>query len=209
MCKEKAKFCIACEMCSKLSFRCSCTGALRIRQFPRVVAVKTKQTVHITCPTTANTVQWYRLNKYEEDLSKAAEVKKGGKTDISTPGTMLTISNMRVEDTGVYFCKVNDTWGSGTELRIASKGAAGSAASLMSANVATNWLSSSPRTWQPSQVSVQDTDEGRSHHPPGSVAGCVYRCSDATQTSAGEEGALKGPLLHSGVTQKEKSTQFL
>lgn len=122
MCKEKAKFCIAFKMCSKRSFRCSCTGALQIRQTPRFIGAKTKQNVHIDCSTSASTVQWYRLNKYDEDPNKAVEVKKGGKIEIATPGTRLLILDVRVEDRGVYFCKMNDTWGPGTELQVASKG---------------------------------------------------------------------------------------
>lgn len=191
----------ACEMCGKGSFGCSCTGALQIGQTPRFIGVKTKQTVSINCVTSADAVQWYRLDQYDDDRSKAAEVKKGDKE--------FLISSARVEDTGVYFCKVNHTWGPGTELRVSSKAAAERASSLVSANVAAERLSSSARTSQPSQAGVQDADEGRPHHPPGSAAGRVYRGSHATQASAGEERALKvvvGLYYTQGSFKKNKQT---
>lgn len=80
--------------------------------------------MRISCEPSAGAVQWFRLAKYDEDRAKAAEVKAGGRTEIPPPGAKLLILDVRVEDKGVYFCKVNHTWGPGTELQVASKGAA-------------------------------------------------------------------------------------
>lgn len=148
-------------------------------------------------------MQWYKLKKYNDDRNKAVEVKDVGKTTIRP--TRLVILDVRVEHKGVYFCKLNDTWGPGTELHVASKGTAGRpSSSLVSGNVSANTLSSSsssPRASEPSQGSVQDPDEGRSHHPPGSAADCVYSCSNAAQANAGEQSAVKVVLglYHSHV----------
>lgn len=111
-------------MCSKRSLKCSPTGALQIRQFPRFIGVGTRRQVRIHCSASPGLVQWYRLNKYNEDRNRAEEVKAGGRISVPKPGTKLFISALRVEDKGVYFCKVNDTWGPGTELQVSSKGPA-------------------------------------------------------------------------------------
>lgn len=142
--------------------------------------------MRIQCLASQGLVQWYRLNKYNEDRNKAEEVKAGGRISIPSPGTELFINALRVEDKGVYFCKVNDTWGPGTELQVFSKGTAQRAPSLTSGHVTTNVRSSSPRIWQPNEGSVQDQHEGRPHHVPGSAAGCVHRRPDATQAQTGE-----------------------
>lgn len=186
------------QMCSKCSLKSSCTGAQTIRQRPRFIGAKTKRQVSISCSASAGVVQWYRLNKYNENRNKALEVKAGGRVSVPSPGAKLHISDLRVEDKGVYFCKVNNTWGCGTELQVSSKEAAERASSLASGNVSTNTHSRSPRIYQPREGSVQDQLEGRSHHRPGSAAGRVYCCHHATQANTGEDRARRlavGPLL--------------
>lgn len=178
-------------MYSKCSLKCSCTGAQTISQRPRFIGVKTQRQVSISCSASAGVVQWYRLNKYNESRSKALEVKAGGRVSVPSPGTKLHISDLRVEDKGVYFCKVNNTWGCGTELQVSSKEAAERASSLASGNGSTNTHSRSPRIYQPSEGSVQDQLEGRSHHRPGSAAGHVYCRHNATQANTGEDRARR------------------
>lgn len=173
-------------MCSKGSPKCSSTGALQIRQFPRFIGVGTRRRVRIHCSASPGLVQWYRLNEYDEDRTKAEAVKAGGRINVSSSGTHLFINALRVEDKGVYFCTVNDTWGPGTELQVSSKGPAQRASSLTSGYVTANVRSSSARTCQPLERSVQDQHEGRSHHLPGSAASYVHRRPDATQAQAGE-----------------------
>lgn len=174
-------------MCSKRSLKCSSTGALQIRQFPRFIGVGTQSHVRIHCSSSPGLVQWYKLNKYNEDRNTAEEVKERGRFKVPSPGTKLYISDLHVEDKGVYFCKVNDTWGPGTQLQVSSKGPAQRASSLRSGHVATNVHSSSPRICQPNERSVQDQHEGRSHHLPGSAAGDEHRRPDATQAQTGED----------------------
>lgn len=111
------------KSCSKMcSFKCSSTGALQIRQYPRFIGVRSQHQVKISCLGAPGPVQWYKLNKYDEDRSKAKEVKAEWRIGIPSPGTKLHISALRLEDKGVYVCKVNDTWGPGTELQVSSKG---------------------------------------------------------------------------------------
>lgn len=173
-------------MCSKCSLECCSTGALQIRQFPRFIGVGTRRQVRIHCSAPPGLVQWYRLNKYNEDRNRAEEVKAGGRISLPSPGTKLFISALRVEDKGVYFCKVNHTWGPGTELQVFSKATAQRASSRTPGRVATNVRSSSPRIYQPCERSVQDQHEGRPHHLPGSAAGYVHRRPDAAQAQTGE-----------------------
>lgn len=70
-------------------------------------------------------VQWYKVNKYNEELENAEEIKAGQRIEIRTRNlskiAFLRISDLQVEDRGVYFCKLNNTWGSGTEIQVASK----------------------------------------------------------------------------------------
>lgn len=69
-------------------------------------------------------MQWYKVKKYDE-LHKAEMIMHGGRITITTLDktvkTLLTITELRVEDGGVYFCKIKDIWGPGSELRVASK----------------------------------------------------------------------------------------
>lgn len=69
---------------------------------------------------------WYKIDKYDEtDVDKYPlkmderfrPQNSSSKSVIST----LTILNTREEDTGVYFCKADTTWGPGTEIRVVSK----------------------------------------------------------------------------------------
>lgn len=180
-------------MCSKRRLKCPPTAALQIRQSPRFIGVGTQHQVSIACLASQCSaaqcaVQWYRLNKYNGDRNRAVEVKAGAR--ISVPphhgGTRLVIKALRVEDKGVYFCRVNGTWGPGTELQVASKGTAQRASPLRCGRVATNPRSSSARVCRPSEGSVQDQREGRSHRLPGAAAGHVHRRPDATQAQTGE-----------------------
>lgn len=163
----------------------------------------------MSCLTSAGAVQWYRLNRYDQDRNEAAEVKTGGKIDISTPGSSLLIFDVRVEDKGVYFCKMNDTWGPGTELQVVSKGTAARAAPPGSRRATANTLCSSPRTSEPGPGSAKEAGEGRPHHPPGSAAAGVHRRSDATQASAGEQSTVAlPPGLHHSQLGKKTCTYF-
>ncbi|CAG06548.1 unnamed protein product [Tetraodon nigroviridis] len=94
------------------------SGALLIRQTPRFIGVKTKQKAQICC--SAVPIKWYKLDTYDGDRNKAVKVEPvdGGRTNISNSGACLIISELRTEDSGVYFCTAKDTWGPGSELRV-------------------------------------------------------------------------------------------
>uniref|UniRef100_A0A3P9LLV6 CD79b molecule n=1 Tax=Oryzias latipes TaxID=8090 RepID=A0A3P9LLV6_ORYLA len=105
----------------------SVSAALQISQKPRFYGVKTGSNVKIFCESKEQrgkgNVFWYKFDKYDEtDVNKYPlkmderfrPQNSSSKSVIST----LTILNTREEDTGVYFCKADTTWGPGTEIRV-------------------------------------------------------------------------------------------
>lgn len=88
---------------------------------PRFIGETTRHSARIRCQT-PDEVQWYKLTSYDQDRRDAVELKAGTSIKLSNNGTIINIMNLRVEDSGVYLCKVNDTWGAGTQLQVASKG---------------------------------------------------------------------------------------
>lgn len=98
--------------------------AVRIHQRPRFYGVNTGGRVEFHCLFSrqypAESEQWYKADKYNDE--EKVEVKAESRFEIRdlspTNGTSLTIHEVRIEDSGVYFCKINQTLGSGTEIRI-------------------------------------------------------------------------------------------
>lgn len=75
------------------------------------------------CPSA--TVEWYKDNKYNEDKKRRINPERG-RIEIhnisrSTIQSILKIYTPKMTDTGVYFCKLNGTWGPGTEVQVTSK----------------------------------------------------------------------------------------
>nr|QPF15790.1 Cd79b protein [Ceratias holboelli] len=122
--------------CSLAGYYCGLTlihmsvapnDALRISQRPRFYGVRTRQSVRIYCQSSEQrqeaTAHWYKVNEYNEEPEKRKEVKAGERiktlTMDLTTGGYLYIHAVRVVDRGVYFCKINNTWGPGTELQVA------------------------------------------------------------------------------------------
>ncbi|XP_036937180.1 uncharacterized protein cd79b [Acanthopagrus latus] len=100
-----------------------------IRQKPRFYGVMTyKPAVVIYClspkQNQSATVEWYKANKYNEVQENRIRIYPDGKKiemnprEITTLRSILQIFNPRIMDTGVYFCKLNDEWGPGTEVQI-------------------------------------------------------------------------------------------
>lgn len=106
-------------------------GALHLSQMPRFIGETTGHSARIRCQASAE-VKWYKLFRYDQDRKEAVEVKAGKSIKLSAKDTTLKIMKLRVEDSGVYLCKVNDTWGAGTQLLVASKGTAERPPSLIS-----------------------------------------------------------------------------
>uniref|UniRef100_A0A3Q3XFS2 Ig-like domain-containing protein n=1 Tax=Mola mola TaxID=94237 RepID=A0A3Q3XFS2_MOLML len=96
------------------------SGALRISQWPWFIGVKTNRDVYMVCEALSgnwsDSSQWYKANEFTE-LKKAEAMQPGERIKIQKG--RLHIRDVHVEDKGLYFCKINNTWGTGTELNIA------------------------------------------------------------------------------------------
>ncbi|XP_030255424.1 uncharacterized protein cd79b [Sparus aurata] len=98
-----------------------------IRQKPRFYGGTThKKAVVIFCLSykqrPSATVEWYKDNKYNEDKKRRINPERG-RIEIhnisrSTIQSILKIYTPKMTDTGVYFCKLNGTWGPGTEVQV-------------------------------------------------------------------------------------------
>ncbi|XP_073346159.1 B-cell antigen receptor complex-associated protein beta chain [Pagrus major] len=103
--------------------------ALQISQKPRFYGVMTgRPYVMIFCTSSkqqlAAGVKWYKVNEHDEDEEKRIRINaQRGKFELHdknlTKDGVLQINDLRATDTGVYFCKMNDTWGPGTEVQVA------------------------------------------------------------------------------------------
>lgn len=110
-----------------------CSGALNnspwLTQKPRYCGMETNHSVRIYCLSSkehlASSVQWYKVKKYNDKLENAEEIKAEGRIEFRSwdlsKNALLHISGLTVKDKGVYFCKSNNTWGSGTQLQVDSK----------------------------------------------------------------------------------------
>ncbi|XP_041818110.1 B-cell antigen receptor complex-associated protein beta chain [Chelmon rostratus] len=95
-----------------------------VRQRPRVYAMKTSSPVTFYClfskQTLGNSVAWYKADEYgakQRDKIKTGERIRA--VDSVIDGAVLNIVDIRLEDRGVYYCKINNTWGPGTALHVA------------------------------------------------------------------------------------------
>lgn len=68
-------------------------------------------------------MEWYKIKNYNEGLHNSEMIKEGGRISFETGDkhAMLQIRELRKEDSGLYYCKMKDIWGPGSELHVASK----------------------------------------------------------------------------------------
>ncbi|XP_039990417.1 B-cell antigen receptor complex-associated protein beta chain [Xiphias gladius] len=110
--------------CGLVLIHFSAAQNLTLVQRPRFYGVKIHRTVQIYCGPTPQhnmpaTVQWYKAEAYDKEPEKRAEVsgeRIGFHNRSQTENAFLYIKNVQLQDSGVYFCKVNDAWGPGTQL---------------------------------------------------------------------------------------------
>lgn len=103
-------------------------AAVHVIQQPRFYGIKTGRQVFFFCSLSTEeqaSVQWYRADAYNKDPAERMEVKRGrvhfGNMR-KTQNAYLYINNVKLEDSGFYFCKINNhTWGAGSEMRVVSK----------------------------------------------------------------------------------------
>lgn len=70
-------------------------------------------------------VQWYRADTYDVSKKDRVEVVKGDRMSFAnytkTEKAYLYITKAKIEDSGVYYCFINNQWGPGTEVKVVSK----------------------------------------------------------------------------------------
>ncbi|CAB1312203.1 unnamed protein product [Coregonus sp. 'balchen'] len=101
---------------------------LQVIQKPRFYGVKTNNIVTISCvgsdKTQPATVDWYKASEYNVVPVKRKIVKiEGERVTVwkvgVTQNALIRIKHIGMEDSGVYFCLMNNiTWGPGTELQV-------------------------------------------------------------------------------------------
>lgn len=113
-----------------LLFFCPATAEFQIHQKPRFYGVKVGKTVGFTCSASDQTlgqgvVTWYKIDQYKkEKVEKGEMLEFKNSRSYKGSGNMmgqLFIKNVVVKDSGIYYCKMNKTWGHGTKLQVFSK----------------------------------------------------------------------------------------
>lgn len=98
---------------------------LQISQKPRFYGVKTNRAVYIYCMSSnqgqESEVKWYKADEYDDKQQHRTRIEKHERFQFEDKdlikNAFLVISGLKKEDSGVYFCRINNTWGPGTELR--------------------------------------------------------------------------------------------
>ncbi|XP_060951015.1 B-cell antigen receptor complex-associated protein beta chain isoform X1 [Limanda limanda] len=95
--------------------------ALSAIQRPRFYGVNTGRNVGLYCiskPPQRTTMRWFKANKYDDDKDPVVEEGRiSFHVRHEVENSYLHIRKVQVEDSGVYFCEMeNGTWGPGTQL---------------------------------------------------------------------------------------------
>ncbi|XP_070846163.1 B-cell antigen receptor complex-associated protein beta chain [Chaetodon trifascialis] len=105
-----------------ISMSVALSDALTVIQTPRAHATKTHTISRIFClhkEHLKHNVTWYKADEYNSEQRE--EIKTDDRiTAVNhlTPGPLLLIKDLRIEDRGVYFCKIENAWGPGTAIHV-------------------------------------------------------------------------------------------
>ncbi|XP_048871468.1 B-cell antigen receptor complex-associated protein alpha chain [Brienomyrus brachyistius] len=93
---------------------------LYLSQKPRYLGVKSGRSVKIYCVGVNESVHWYRTQAYGSQERKTINKSSRIMIDEALPKKNASLSILKVtpEDSGIYYCEVNNKNGSGTELRV-------------------------------------------------------------------------------------------
>ncbi|XP_026206436.1 B-cell antigen receptor complex-associated protein beta chain [Anabas testudineus] len=99
------------------------SGALQISQRPRFYGVRTNQKqLAIYCLVSPQHLQanvsWYKKAQGSDHKELVHEKTATFKTWNMIGNALIRIQNLRVEDSGVYYCKINNTLGPGTHIEV-------------------------------------------------------------------------------------------
>ncbi|KAM6896962.1 B-cell antigen receptor complex-associated protein beta chain [Xenentodon cancila] len=104
----------------------SLSVALQVNQKPRFYSVNADigQKVIIYClayHAPNSSISWFKVDKYNMEKGNQ-ELQKSDKIHFTdnyrVKNSALYILDVRTEDSGVYFCKIKDEWGPGTEVQV-------------------------------------------------------------------------------------------
>ncbi|XP_028423780.1 uncharacterized protein cd79b isoform X2 [Perca flavescens] len=98
--------------------------AVPITQKPRFYGLKPRRNVVIYCLFSEEPphpqVEWYKADKYDSKSKlKIMAGEKFSSHSYNKTQNVLTIRHLQINDSGVYFCKLNDKWGPGTAVQVA------------------------------------------------------------------------------------------
>ncbi|XP_070708254.1 B-cell antigen receptor complex-associated protein beta chain [Pempheris klunzingeri] len=68
-----------------------------------------------------NSVEWYKAAEYNTEKIKIVEDTKFAMRNQTSGSFLLITHDLQIKDSGVYFCKINGSWGPGSELRVARR----------------------------------------------------------------------------------------
>ncbi|XP_051959327.1 B-cell antigen receptor complex-associated protein beta chain [Xyrauchen texanus] len=101
----------------------SAESHIQVFQKPRFFGVKIGRSVTIYCvgsnPSLPAQVEWLKARTYKDKPSTCKNNQRINIIDKDPKhNASISISHVEVEDSGVYFCKLNGTQGPGTELQV-------------------------------------------------------------------------------------------
>ncbi|XP_004556811.1 B-cell antigen receptor complex-associated protein beta chain [Maylandia zebra] len=91
---------------------------LQIKQKPRFYGVAVKSNVPIYCSSSRqhnSTVKWFKANKIGDEQTPLSTLIDD---NIRFQMAYLYINNIQMRHSGVYYCKINETQGPGTEVKV-------------------------------------------------------------------------------------------
>ncbi|XP_077407652.1 B-cell antigen receptor complex-associated protein beta chain [Vanacampus margaritifer] len=97
---------------------------LSITQKPRFYGVRPSRFVTIYCASSQQHLpaeaRWYKAARYDQDVAQWRPLEDAVTRDKDlTLNAFLILHDLSFEDSGVYFCRINETWGAGTQLQVA------------------------------------------------------------------------------------------
>ncbi|XP_061763288.1 uncharacterized protein cd79b [Nerophis ophidion] len=97
---------------------------LVVFQKPRFYGVRPGRWVAIYCMSSkqhlAAQVVWYKAPKYEGAASQRRVLEGAITRHMNlTRNAFLILADLTVQDSGVYFCRIDGAWGAGTQLQVA------------------------------------------------------------------------------------------
>ncbi|CAN9508643.1 unnamed protein product [Ophioblennius macclurei] len=117
---------IGCCSLALISLTVAAGNAIRVMQRPRFYGVRTGSSVIISCvsqPSREGVAEWFKAVTHDAPLGDRTPVQKNHRVSFmdkdQVQNALLVIMRLQVDDSAVYFCKINGTPGPGTHLQAA------------------------------------------------------------------------------------------